>query len=338
MELCCRIAGHGRFYFSSINDNRTWNILDAGLVMYSIAEFVIYFAHSESNMNCQMHLGSVVKTIKMLRVIKVVRLFRFFRELSILVLMIVDSMKSLGWALFMLAIIIYVFAIIFTQSAVKWLEEADVCGGMPVDTASDVERYFGNILRTVYSLVQAMMGGVSWGILSDVLLVDMQDPLSAAFFFFYLAFTILAVLNIITGAFVDTAVETARTQRDFLIEKELALKEQYAQQMRSLFGAMDKDGSGTLHYAEMHEYMQDPRVQGYFSALGLETSDAERLFGLIDVDNSGDVDVGEFLEGFLRLKGNARSIDVYSIMRDLKLLDGRVEALCKAVDNFWTFL
>merc|ERR1712060_1044155 len=129
----------------------------------------------------------------------------------------------------------------------------------------------------------------------------------------------------------DNAVETARTQRDFLIEKELELKEQYAKQMRSLFGAMDKDGSGTLTYGEIHDYLQEPRVQGYFSAMGLEVNDVERLFGLIDSDDSGDVDVGEFLDGCLRLKGNARSIDVYTIMRDLKLLDGRVEAICKAI-------
>jgi len=157
-------------------------------------------------------------------------------------------------------------------------------------------------------------------------------------FFFYLAFTILALLNINTGACVDTSVETARTQRVKLFEKELELKEQYAKQMRSLFGAMTTNRSGTLNYAEFHEYSQDPRVQGYLSALGLEANDAERLFAILDANNSGDVDVGEFLDGCLRIKGNARSMDVYTMMRDLKILDGRVKALCKSVDKFLLFL
>jgi len=330
VELGCRIAGHGRFFFSSANNHRYFNLFDGVVVVYSIAEFVIFCAYSQSNMICQIYLGSFLKTIKVLRVIKIVPLFRFFRELAILVMMVVASVKSLGWSLFMLVIIIYLFAVFFTQSAAKWLEEVDACKGAPVGAASDVERYFGSILRTVYSLVQATLGGVSWGVFSDILLSDMQDPMSAAIFFFYLSFTILAVLNIITGACVDTAVETARVNRRMLSEKELELKEEYAKEMLSRF----KNRSGTLNYTQFHEYTQDPRVQGYLCALGLDTSDVKRLFSLLDADNSGDIDVAEFLDGCLRLKGHARSMDVYTIMRDLKLLGGRVEALCKAVDKF----
>merc|ERR1712129_194924 len=183
-----------------------------------------------------------------------------------------------------------------------------------------------------------MGGGLNWGVLADVLLSDMQDPLSTAVFFLYLAFIILAFLNIINGACVDTAVETGRTQRDLLMQKELDFKEQYTRQMRSLFRAMDTTGTGRLNYEEFHEHMQDPRVQCYLYALGLDTSDVGRLFGLLDTDNSADVDVEEFLVGCLRLKGNARSIDVYAMMRDLKLLDIRVEELCIAVDKLLPFL
>jgi len=88
---------------------------------------------------------------------------------------------------------------------------------------------------------------------------------------------------------------------------------------------------------QAHEYLKDSRVQGYFSAFGLEASDVEMLFALLDTDNSGELDVGEFVDGCLRLKGDARSIDIHSIMHDLKHLDGRVEALCKAVHKIGTF-
>merc|ERR1712190_23340 len=105
---------------------------------------------------------------------------------------------------------------------------------------------------------------------------------TAAFlFFFYIAFTILAVLNIITGVFVDNAVETAKTQREFLVQKEMELKERYVSEMRSLFLEIDDDGSGSVTLDEIQEYFEDPRVQSYFQALGLDTHDSERLFKLI---------------------------------------------------------
>merc|ERR1719433_2111114 len=78
-----------------------------------------------------------------------------------------------------------------------------------------------------------MLGGVSWGVCSDAL--REVGPLTFLLFFFYVTFTMLAVMNIITGVFVDNAVETARTQREFLVQKEIELKEQYAKDMKKMF-------------------------------------------------------------------------------------------------------
>mmetsp|Transcript_63629 Transcript_63629/g.197463 ORF Transcript_63629/g.197463 Transcript_63629/m.197463 type:complete len:649 (-) Transcript_63629:101-2047(-) len=316
IELVLRLSLHGRKYFT--NENRNWNLFDMFLVLFSIVDVIMDHVGGGGSSS----LASGMKTIKMLRIMKVFRVFRFFRELSLLALMIVDSMRSLMWALLMLAIIIYVFAICFTTSASEHLRSHE---GSNSAGLSEVHRQFGSLGRTVYSLVQAMLGGVSWGVCCDALLTI--DWFSGALFFFYVAFTILAVMNIITGVFVDNAVETARTQRDFLIQKEMELKEKYAQEMRDLFMEMDKDGSGTIGLEEINEYLEDPRVQGYFAALGLDPNDTERLFKLIDDDGSGDVDVGEFLDGCLRLKGQARSIDIYSLMHDMKLLDGKVDEM-----------
>mmetsp|Transcript_9827 Transcript_9827/g.16405 ORF Transcript_9827/g.16405 Transcript_9827/m.16405 type:complete len:111 (-) Transcript_9827:160-492(-) len=55
-------------------------------------------------------------------------------------------------------------------------------------------------------------------------------------------------------------------------------------------------------------------MAAYFTALGFEPHDCVRLFTLLDTDSSGTVDIEEFLDGCLRLKGFARSIDVHFIM------------------------
>merc|ERR1712228_905693 len=93
---------------------------------------------------------------------------------------------------------------------------------------------------------------------------------------------------------------------------------------RDLFAEMDQDGIGTISLDDVKVYFKDPRVMGFFTALGLDPNDTERLFSLIDDDGSGDVDVNEFLDGCLRLKGQARSIDVYAVMHDIRGLDGKI--------------
>merc|ERR1712048_1003827 len=91
--------------------------------------------------------------------------------------------------------------------------------------------------------------------------------------------------------------------------------------MRILFNDMDQDGAGTIGLEQIQSLLEDPRVQGYFTALGLDPNDTERLFKLIDDDGSGDVDVTEFLEGCLRLKGQARSKDVLTVPNQANMSD-----------------
>merc|ERR1712176_1173031 len=98
---------------------------------------------------------------------------------------------------------------------------------------------------------------------------------------------------------------------------------------------MDDDGSGTVTLEEVTEYFEDPRVQSYFQALGVDPNDTERLFKLIDDDDSGDVSVDEFLEGCLRLKGQARGIDVHHVIAELKKLESKTAEISSIVHH-WT--
>lgn len=314
VELIMRMTVKGRFYF--FGEDKMWNVFDFSLVAFSVVEFIMDITNIGSS-----SVGSNIKTIKMLRIVRIFRVFRFFRELSLLAIMIADSIRSLMWALVMLAIIIYVFAICFTSSASEYLNVRDPEYTQAV--TKTVHTRFGSLPRTVYSLLLSMLNGISWEAVSDPLMHI--NGFVTALFFFYVAFTMLAVLNIITGVFVDNAVETARTQRDFLVEKEMELRERYIMELHDIFEEMDTDGSGTLSLDEIKAFLNDLRVQSYFQALGLDTHDTERLFRLIDDDASGEVAVQEFLDGCLRLKGEARSIDVHAVMYDCKELMRVVE-------------
>merc|ERR1740117_1584095 len=61
----------------------------------------------------------------------------------------------------------------------------------------------------------------------------------------------------------------------------------------------------------METFLSDESNMGdAFMALEINASDAERLFKLLDADDSGAVDVDEFCEGCLQVKGEASSFDV----------------------------
>ncbi|CAE7453853.1 Scn11a [Symbiodinium sp. CCMP2592] len=328
LELLLRIMAQ-RWDFCCESRGRGWNIFDTCLVIISIVDTAASAMTPDPGAQVEagdgrdqtMDVLQAVRILKMLRIARIFRVFRFSRELSLMALMIIDSLRSLMWALLMLLLMIFVFAVWFTTNATFYLKpNADLSRddwfeqlqSSSIDNVVNIQANFGTLQATTYSLLRSMLGGINWGILCDMLLA--MDTLSPMLFIFYVLFALLAVLNIVTGVFVDNAVDKAKTQREFLIEKEREVKEKYIKELQNLFLEMDVDASGTLTAEEMQHLVKDPKMSAYFSALGFEAHDCVRLFSLLDSDASGHVDIEEFLDGCLRLKGMARSIDVHFIM------------------------
>jgi len=55
-------------------------------------------------------------------------------------------------------------------------------------------------------------------------------------------------------------------------------------------------------------------MQALIQTFEIETADAWTLFKLLDTDGSGSVDIAEFIDGCIRLRGGAKSIHIAQIM------------------------
>merc|ERR1711874_823493 len=84
--------------------------------------------------------------------------------------------------------------------------------------------------------------------------------------------------------------------------------------MRVVFEAMDMDEDGFIEKSELQSNLRDPALLNCLAAMGMQPEDTERLFWLCDLDNSGNIDIHEFVSGCLRMKGVARSIDVHEVL------------------------
>merc|ERR1712087_713072 len=102
-------------------------------------------------------------------------------------------------------------------SRLKLKEAVD---GDPDEFKETLLAFFGNVGTGVYTLYQAVAGGISW--------VEITRPLveihwtNAVVFSFYIFFTVFALTNIITGIFVDTAITSAANDRDEVVQASLA--------------------------------------------------------------------------------------------------------------------
>ncbi|CAK9070614.1 unnamed protein product [Durusdinium trenchii] len=327
LELILRIGAHKASWCAD-PDMRLWNLFDLLLVSMSLIDFMIFRV-------LQNGAGfTEVKLLKTLRIMRVFRVFRFFRQLTQLALMITDSIRSLIWALVLLAIIIYAFAIFLTANVSSWLHLHLGSPGSEWPTLaaehSDadiriLEFAYGSLPQTVYTLVQAVLGGRSWHEVCTPLFKVGWLPVMLLFI--YVSFVILAVLNVVTGVFVDNAFRCAEKQRSLAIQKEMDKKEQFVQEITDFFRAMDQDGSGDVTAEELGEMLDDPALSAYFRVLGFDIDDARRFILLLDTDANGSISVSEFLRGCLRYRGVATGVDMHTCLRVVRRMEKTIHEL-----------
>merc|ERR1712032_1141765 len=85
-------------------------------------------------------------------------------------------------------------------------------------------------------------------------------------------------------------------------------------------GELDDNGNGTFTSEEFKMRISDERVAAYMSSLKLDVSDATSLFTLLDYDASNEISIDEFVEGCLRLQGEATNLDAKIMQYEVRLL------------------
>jgi len=148
----------------------------------------------------------------------------------------------------------------------------------------------------------------------------------------YVFFTIFALTNIITGIFVDTAIQSAQSDRDEVVQANLTSRNATVRRLKELFMEADEDCSGCLSMQELQDHLKDKRVRAYLSAMGLELHEAQGIFRLLDINEDGYVSIEEFIYGCMRLLGNAKTIDVASLIYENKRVMLEVHRVRKSSD------
>jgi len=187
------------------------------------------------------------------------------------------------------------------------------------------EANFGTLLRVMVTLFQSITGGLDWGEVYTYL-SEIHYFVGAAYILF-IYFMVFLVMNVVVGTVVNVTSEVSKRDRDSVVSEEMVRLKQYASDIKGFFEMADIDGSGQLSYDEFVKYLQEDQVKAYFRALDLDSRQVHTLFTLLDCNDSGEVGYSEFLEGCLRLKGAASSLDMNLVIYQLEHLLQRIQAL-----------
>lgn len=339
-ELSLRILAF-RLHFI-MGAEKWWNLCDTIIVLCSVFEMMANLVQSVNPPN--MTMLRVIRALRFTRVIRVIRLSSFFRELRTMVLSIICSVKPLIWVIVLLSLLIYIFAVILTKGVAVYLHDsADLIAPDDntkkhqawtegVSYAEALEDHYGSVFRSAYTLFKSAFGGGDWSEYFDVVVT--AGRIYGALFLVYMTFMLLAVLNIVTGIFVETALSVAHADVDVVIQEEMDCEEGALNGLRFLLQDIDPERKGQITLEQIQDAVsQDPRVQAHFRGLGIVFSEAVSFFDLLDTDDTGKVDAEEFLLGCMKLRGTARSIDIQTLLAENKKLCRLMRRLVRDVEQ-----
>jgi voltage-gated sodium channel len=323
VEFLCKARVHCWWYF--FGSDFFWNWLDFILIIASIAE-------SSSARGNFMFLR-VMRILRTAKVLRVFRLMQFLSELRLILNSIFGWVSKLFWSLVMMALIFYVFSVAFVQQAA--LHMMDIDGSLYDTNWEPLRMTFGTVQQGMLSLYLASTGGKDWGTFYDIL--EPCGSLTCMLYLFFIAFTQIAVMNILTGIFVENAMKHAEPDKD---SRYLDMLRQQTHEVKALFALckeIDVDNSGTISMTEvtrmLHE--EDSSFRKHFFEMGLRPLEIECFFEMMTAAGSGDaVELGHFVHGITKMRGQATSIDLQRLLYQVKVMHTQVDAIATIVKDY----
>jgi len=314
IELALRLVAQELVFF--FGHGAKWNLLDIFLVLIGWLDVIVTIKSSDGSTSFS--VMRMLRMLRMLRSLRVVKVLHMFREMRVVLLSFFGALIPMIWTMLGTFIILYIFVTIFMQGAAAYVSEAKY-GETTIEDS--LRPQFGSFMRTYKTLIMSITGGDDWTKYYDTL--EKVSPIYSVLFMAYIILMAFGLLNIITAIFVEGSLSRAREDFELLKAEERIKLGNQRKRLIKLFRRFDPDMTGKItreKWTDMVNSEDTQEMMEYFSMLNIDKSKADDVFRLLDVDESGELEVEEFIGGCMQIQGSASYVDVEMLMTATKTL------------------
>jgi len=189
-----------------------WNLFDTIVVSFQIVDELAQVLLTGSAALDLLDNLDILRMLRLARVVRLIRMVRLIPELKSMVCLISASMWSFFWTVVLLSLMMFCFAVYYTDMAtyVKFKSQVD-----EVKIAKMQDKW-GSVGTSVLSLYMAITGGDDWRNFTDVFAMGETDvgARNVVLFCLYISFSTLVMLNLVTGVFVEGAQRIIKEDKD----------------------------------------------------------------------------------------------------------------------------
>lgn len=303
VELLVKLVVHRQWFFW--NDAWKRNIFDVVLVTTGFISLCFDGGVTGSFMR-------VFRLLKFGKAIRAIRLLSQMEQLRAFLVCLQGSFSSLFWSLVMLFTVYALVSLLLMQIVVTHLAET----GESIDGSSFDELY-GSVGRSVLTLYKASTGGDDWSVAYQV--IERTGQLGAFFYLCFIAFVQFALINIITGIFVESAMSTLSPDFEARAREQDEKEKDNARKLKNLCIHVDADCSGKLTREQFEDGLRRNHIPLLLTLLGLSRHHVLEFFNcMAEVSDDGQVEIDSFVNGCMLLKGAATNFDLQKLHAEFK--------------------
>ncbi|CAK9086009.1 Cation channel sperm-associated protein 1 (CatSper1) [Durusdinium trenchii] len=328
LEMSLKLIAFGvtGFFFGP---ERLWNIFDFAIITLALVETIgdVVATAASSYLEMDSSFFRILRFVRLgraLRGIRVIRLIHYVGALRTLVFAILSTAASLFWTLVLLVLVFYIFGIMFAQIVTDHCRHGDYMS-VPKCHDNGLTTYWFGVIESMLTLFMVVSGGVNW---EDI--IRPLRPVSAfavACLILYIVISVFTILNVVTGVFCNTAIESAHADRDIAIMKQLLKQKKQVASLREVFKEIDTDQTDSVNILDLKAAMEGRKLASFMESLGISTEDVWTLFMIIDQDESGEITLDEFVSGCMQLHGPAKSLQMAKMSYENKVTRQEIKRL-----------
>jgi len=325
VEMALRLLAHEGGYFLSL-----WNTGELCAVVSTVWST---FSKTENEHLIQTaNVMVVLRFVRPERLLLVVGLLRFVPRvrsvhLRLLVIACKTSIGALCWATVLLVCLLLLSSVVFVHGAKTYVDDAS-----PSDPlVEDLREHFRSMPIAMLTLFVCLLGEADFkGIIN---MLRKVGQLYLVLFIALLLFLTLSVANVIAGVFVADAIDVAKRDREINMRAQMMEARQNMKDLYDLWSVLDVHQQRSLTRDQFRMQMRSLEVKKEFSKCKLDVTDIDAFFNLMDAEQSGEVDVEEFIVGCMRVRGMSNEVDTGITIQETKLLAQRMHKTLKTIQK-----
>lgn len=305
-----------------------WFVFDSLLVLMMLGEtlllsVLLLLLGPDGPASTAVGNASILRLFRLLRLSRMARMLRSMPELMILIKGMAAAATSVFFVMCLQLILLYVFAIAFTQLA---------SGTMMGDY------YFPDVLHSMYTL---LLYGTFLDNLSQFCdEVGAESDICLALIFVFVLLSACTVLNMLIGILCEVVSAVAAVEREEILVLDITNK------LQRVLSKLDKNNDGHLCKAEFMKILQVDEAARALEEVGVDPVSivdfADFIFGENDGDEDGgeNLSFGKFMEILLTLRAENKSTirDMISIRSHVaSQVEKLVKSLCREVPQYFSF-